>query len=72
MAKRAKSKSKKRRISKRKVLRLVLVLALIIYGPIALIQHCGDDESRKLSESPEKVLPHINDSLQNERSTFEG
>ena len=72
MAKQAKSKNKKRRISKRKVLRLVLVLALIIYGPIALIQHCGDDEARKLSKNPEQILPHINDSLQNDRSTFEG
>lgn len=72
MAKQAKSKNKKRRISKRKVLRLVLVLALIIYGPIALIQYCGDDEVRKLSKNPEQILPHINDSLQNDRSTFEG
>ena len=56
MAKQAKSKNKKRRISKRKVLRLVLVLALIIYGPIALIQYCGDDEARKLSKNPEQIL----------------
>lgn len=67
----AKQKKRKRggRVSKRRVGCLVLVLCTIIMGPIVLLHHCNHVAE---DEKKEMVLPHINDSLQNERSVFEG
>lgn len=68
-----KKKNKKGRVSKRRLGCLFIFIVIIVLIPITAVRQCNRINNEKaLKETPEKVLPHINDSLQNKRSVFEG
>lgn len=73
MTQKQRTKKKGRRVSKRKVIRLIVVLIIMIGVPIMWVRHCNSENYQKtLAQNPEEVLPHINDSLKNDRSVFDG